>query len=244
LAALAKRGVAAVCVARSGEDADRVADLAVPQDVERALDGVDAVVHTASSPRGEQSTETLYIRNVTDAVKRSGAHVVYVSIVNVDRIRFFPYYRAKHDAETLLAASGVAYTIQRAAQFHPFLDYIFRILARPPIAVLPPWSVFQPVDVDAVAEHLAGLATGAPLGMARDVVGPETRSGADLFALWSRAVQRHKPAIELPLPIAGFRAFANGRLVNEAAERIGPSFESWLGANLGRENPYVVAQRR
>jgi uncharacterized protein YbjT (DUF2867 family) len=237
--ALERRGVEAVgIVRRRGGEGQRVADLSVPEQAVRALEGIDVVVHTASSPTRDVGTETRYMANVVEAARRTGAHVVYVSIINVDRNgRHFPYYGAKYDAEQLLLRSGVPHTIQRAAQFHAFLAYLFGTVAKLPLAILPPRSAFQPIDVDACAERLADHAAGEPLGMARDIAGPETRSGRELFTQWARATHRNRPLIELPLPMGAFRAIANRGAVNDQAEPLGPSFASWL-AQSGGANPY------
>ncbi|MDB5071675.1 MAG: nucleoside-diphosphate sugar epimerase [Candidatus Eremiobacteraeota bacterium] len=242
--ALVHRGAEAVgIVRRGGADGARGADLSVAEQAVRALDGVDAVVHTASSPALDAGTEVLYMSNVVEAARRTGAHVVYVSIINVDRNgRHVPYYRAKFDAEQLLVRSGVPYTIQRAAQFHAYLSHVFGTIAKLPLAILPPGAAFQPIDVHACADRLAVHALGEPLGVARDVAGPETRSGRELFTQWARATHRNKPLVQLPLPVGAFRAVANRGAVNDQAEPLGPTFASWL-AQTGGANPYDAPPR-
>src|SRR5437588_12805637 len=59
-----------------------------------AAAGCDAIVHAATSLRRARSTEVDGTRNVVEAANREGAHVLYVSIVGVDRHRL-PYYKAK-----------------------------------------------------------------------------------------------------------------------------------------------------
>jgi uncharacterized protein YbjT (DUF2867 family) len=228
--ALSRRDVQTIgIVRRDGGQSRRAADLSVGSEVARALEGVDVIVHTASSPNEDVGTESRYLANVVEAARRTAAHVVYISIINVDlNQRLFPYYRAKYEAEQLLAHSGVPYTIQRAAQFHPFLAYFFGTASKSPVAILPPHSAFQPIDVAACAERLAELATRNPLGMARDIAGPEIRSGREFFDQWSDATHRHRPVVELALPMSIFRAFADRHVVNEDAEPIGPTFASWL----------------
>ena len=237
--ALAVRGVTPVgIVRRRAREGQRVADLSVADDTVRALDGVDAVIHTASSPTRDVSSETRYMANVVEAARRTGMHVVYVSIVNVDRNgRFFPYYQAKYDAEQLLVRSGVPYTIQRAAQFHAFLAYVFGTVSKLPLAVLPPRTAFQPIDVRACADRLADHAAGDPRGVARDIAGPQTRSGREFFTEWARATKRRKPLVELPLPVGAFRAIANRGAVNDEAEPLGAPFATWLEQS-GGANPY------
>ena len=56
---------------------------------------------------------------LVDAIRRDGGrpHVVYVSIVGVDRMPR-PYYKRKRQAEALVTGSGLPFTIQRATRFH------------------------------------------------------------------------------------------------------------------------------
>ena len=92
-----------------------------PADLAEAVNGVDTVIHAATSPfRQATATEVEGTRAVLAAAGPAGAHVVYPSIVGVDRLGG-TYYRAKWEAEQLVAASSHS-TIQRATQLHPTLD--------------------------------------------------------------------------------------------------------------------------
>ena len=51
---------------------------------------------------------------------------------------------------------------------------------------------FQPVDVRDVADRLADLVTGAPVGRAPDLGGPQVRSMADLARAWAAATARRR----------------------------------------------------
>jgi len=55
---------------------------------------------------------------LVDAIRRAGGrpHVVYVSIVGVDRVPW-PYYKRKRQAEALVTGSGLPFTIQRPPSF-------------------------------------------------------------------------------------------------------------------------------
>src|SRR5207245_8157080 len=105
-----------------------------------AAAGCDAVLHAATNLRRARSTEVDGTRNVVQAAKRVGAHVVYISIVGVDRHRL-PYYMAKWQAEQVVEASGARWTILRATQFHDLLDRILRMRVVP----LPRSTRFHPV---------------------------------------------------------------------------------------------------
>ena len=75
-----------------------------------AAAGCDAIVHAATSLRRARSTEVDGTRNVVEAANRVGAHVLYVSIVGVDRHRL-PYYKAKWQAEQVVEALAARRTI-------------------------------------------------------------------------------------------------------------------------------------
>jgi nucleoside-diphosphate-sugar epimerase len=67
-------------------------DLATGAGVERAVAGVDAIVHAASSRAFHiYDVDVAGTRRLLDAARAAGAkHVVYISIAGIDRIPF-PY---------------------------------------------------------------------------------------------------------------------------------------------------------
>src|SRR4051812_20851639 len=94
---------------RSSEAVEWVrADLATGAGVDAAVAGADVLIHAASSPRRDTAvTDVEGTRRLLAAARAAGvAHVVYVSIVGVDRIPL-AYYRAKRDAELAVEAAGV-----------------------------------------------------------------------------------------------------------------------------------------
>src|SRR5215212_11133056 len=63
-------------------------DLLTGEDLEEAVDGADVVVHCASSPR---KTDVEGTERLLRAAARAGvSHLVFVSIVGVDRNPYFP----------------------------------------------------------------------------------------------------------------------------------------------------------
>ncbi|MBV8162065.1 MAG: NAD(P)H-binding protein, partial [Acidimicrobiia bacterium] len=103
--------------ARQGVDNVR-GDVRTGEGVEAAAAGCDTVVHAATNAGWRaRETEVEGTRHVAEAARRAGAHLLYVSIVGVDRHRL-PYYRAKWAAEQVVEASGAGWTILRATQFH------------------------------------------------------------------------------------------------------------------------------
>jgi uncharacterized protein YbjT (DUF2867 family) len=204
------------------------ADLLASTGVAQALAGSRAIVHCATS--GSAAKEVKATAAVIDAAERAGCpHLVYISIVGVDRIPF-PYYKGKLAAEGLVERSRVPSTILRATQFHDLLRVLFSGVARLPLMTVPGFR-FQPVDVHEVAATLAGLATGEPAGRAPDVGGPEVAHAADFARTYLAATGRQRRIVPVALPGRTFRAFrAGGNLVSDGhTGRI--TFEQYLAAH-------------
>ncbi|MFD4573248.1 SDR family oxidoreductase [Streptomyces sp. NPDC058417] len=198
--------------------------------LDTALAGVDAVVHCASSPRGGDEEAAGHL---IDAARRAGvAHLVYISIVGVDRVPF-GYYRAKHAVEGLVAGSGLGWTVLRATQFHDLLVQLFDGLAKLPVLLLPAGVSDQPVEVAEVADRLAELAGGPPAGRVEDLGGPEVRTFASLARAYLTATGKRRAVLNVPLVGKAYRAFrAGGHLAPERAVGKG-TFEEYLARRRG-----------
>ncbi|WP_042383934.1 SDR family oxidoreductase [Streptacidiphilus melanogenes] len=175
-----------------------------------AVRGARAVIHCASGfRRGE---EEAMARTVVAAARGAAAppHLVYVSIVGVDRIPF-GYYKAKLAAEQVFAASGLPFTVQRATQFHDLLRALFAFSAKAPAAPVPALR-FQPIDVRDVAVRLAELALAEPVdGRAPDIGGPEVRDARELARVYLAATGRgRRPVLPVGVPGRVFGAFRAG----------------------------------
>ena len=176
-------------------------DLATGFDLRTALAGADVVVHAASDPRGDPwQVDVAGTRRLVEAVDRERLrHLVYVSIVGVDRIPF-GYYRAKFAAEQVLLASGLPVTLVRVTQFHDFVDELLSTARRGPVLPVPMGWRAQPVDVAEVAGHLVDLTTAAPAGGVVEFGGPEALTVAELARAWAgvRAPGVHVVATPVP----------------------------------------------
>jgi uncharacterized protein YbjT (DUF2867 family) len=172
-------------------------------DLAGAVDGVDTVIHAATSPfRQAMETELEGIRAVLAAAGPAGAHVVYPSIVGVDRLGG-TYYRAKWQAEQLVTAASRS-TIQRATQLHPTLDRMLSHRVFPVTARL----AFQPLDAGDLAERLISLVEAGPACRAEDLGGPEVLALRDIVADRRAATSRHTVLIPVPAlgPLRGLDA--------------------------------------
>ncbi|GAB3034226.1 NAD(P)H-binding protein [Parafrigoribacterium mesophilum] len=181
-----------------------VGNLATGVGVDAALQGVSTVIHCATGKNDPKQAE-----NLIAAARRAGvSHLVYISIVGVDRHPFH-YYRAKYAVEGLVEHSGLPFTILRATQFH---NLVVSVLSaqRPSPFILVPDVPIQPVEVDEVAERLVALAGAEPSGRALDLGGPQIRRLRDLAALWRTAAGRRGVLVPLVLPGKTFQAFTAG----------------------------------
>jgi uncharacterized protein YbjT (DUF2867 family) len=227
---LQERGHVARVLSRRDGPGRVVGDLETGAGIAEAVRGVDAVVHAASRP----GHDVAQARVLLDAMRRAEVpHLVFVSIVGVDRVPL-RYYRDKVEIEGLVAASDVPWTVLRASQFHDLLLTLLQTLGRSPVLPVLAGGSFQPIDVRDVADRLAELSTGAPVGRAPDLAGPQVRSMAGLARAWLTATGRRRAVLPVWLPGAPARAVRDGALVapDHADGRI--TFEEFLsGRRVG-----------
>jgi uncharacterized protein YbjT (DUF2867 family) len=202
------------------------ADLMTGAGVAEALDGVDVVVHVASSNgKGDVAmSQTLF-----DACRAAGvAHIVLISIVGTDAIPL-GFYKHRTEVERRLEASGVPYTIQRATQFHSFVDMLFSAQRFMPVLFAPAMSV-QPIDVVEVAQKLAELADGPASGRAADIGGPQQLTSVELGRAWARAKGSRRRVVRVRIPGKTFAAFAAGLNLVDGPSYGHRTFASYLAA--------------
>jgi uncharacterized protein YbjT (DUF2867 family) len=157
-------------------------DLLTGEGLELAVRGIDTIIHCASSPfRKAREVDVGGTGRLIEAANRAGAgHLVYISIVGIDRATSYPYYRVKLDAEWVVEGSPVPYTILRATQFYDLVLMALRLLGRLPVMPIPGGFLGQPIDAGEVAGRLVDITLSGPAGRVQDVGGPEvgTMAGA------------------------------------------------------------------
>jgi uncharacterized protein YbjT (DUF2867 family) len=183
-------------------------DLTTGAGLDRALDGVSTIVHCATDAK-LRSSDTDTTRRLVEAARRAGSpHLVYISIVGVDRVPL-AYYRAKLAAERVVQRSGLPWTLLRATQFHELLYDSLRRFRRWPLILVPARTRFQPVAADEVAARLVEL-VAAPAGRVPDLGGPEVRTATDLARVFRRVRREPAPVVPVWLPGAVGRAYRQG----------------------------------
>jgi uncharacterized protein YbjT (DUF2867 family) len=195
-------------------------DLATGRDLATAVGGAELVVHAASDPRGDPwQVDVAGTRRLVEAVDRARLrHLVYVSIVGVDRIPY-GYYRAKFAAEQVLLASGLPVTLLRVTQFHAFVDLLLDSARRGPVLPVPMGWRVQPVDVDDVAGHVTEVLGRPPSRGVVEYGGPEDLSAADLARAWAAARAPGTRVVATPVPGRLSAAFREGAALPSGGAR-------------------------
>jgi uncharacterized protein YbjT (DUF2867 family) len=199
-----------------------VGDLNTGDGVERALDGVETIVHLAGTSSGDGDKARTLVR----AAARTGSpHIVFVSVVGADRVpvvsrvdrAMFGYFASKRDAERAVAESGLPWTTLRATQFHELALLVARGLAKLPVIPVPSGMRFQPVAAAEVADRMVELALGRPAGLVPDLAGPRVYPMDEMIRAYLRAARRRR--LLVPMPVGGRAARAIKAGANIAPDR-------------------------
>ncbi len=169
--------------------------------LKESLAGAQAVVDLANSPSFEDKAVLEFFetseRNLLPAEASAGVrHHVALSIVAIDRTDN-GYFRAKVAQEKLIVASGVPYTIIRAAQFMEFLRGIANSSTDERKVRLPP-VLFQPIAADDVAAIVAEVALAAPRNGIVEIAGPERAPFNEIIARYLKAVGDPRQVVSDP----------------------------------------------
>ena len=190
-------------------------DLATGEGIDAAVEGMEIIVHCASSFKGDEDKA----RHLIQAATRSGPqHLVTVSVVGTDRVpitsridrAMFGYLGSKLAVERIVADSGLPWTTMRATQFHDLILIVVQQLAKLPVIPVPSGFRFQPVDAAEVADRLLELALGAPAGIVPDMGGPRVYEMAELVRSYLQARGMRRPILPIRLPGEAARAFRAG----------------------------------
>jgi uncharacterized protein YbjT (DUF2867 family) len=192
-------------------------DLASGAGLVKAVAGMDAIIHAASATRDVlrgRAVDVLGTRRLLAMARDAGVrHVVYVSIVGIDKVAY-PYYRAKLAAEAIVRENLVPWSILRATQFHDFMEFLLGGFSRVPgVTAIPVVWQFQPVDAREVAQRLAEVVLGEPAGMCPDFGGPEIQDFKSIANQWIAARKLNRRVTNLPIPLKLSRQIAQGGLL-------------------------------
>ncbi len=222
---------------RDGHDVMRISrslgvDLSTGDGLDDALAGVEAVVDVTNSPAADLARTVAYFgtatRNLLAAEKRAGVrHHVLLSIAGTDRVEGNAHYAGKREQERLVAAGPVPWTIVPATQFHDFAAMAASWTEQNGVATIAPLLV-QPIAPADVADVLAEIAAGEPLGRYVDVAGPEPQDLVDMARRTTEARGRAVKLVPTWSTMFGLAMAGNVLLPGEGARIAPTTFDEWL----------------
>jgi uncharacterized protein YbjT (DUF2867 family) len=217
-------------------------DLATGEGVAEALSGSQTVIHAATlSPaarRGYFVPKDLWsspvevdrdgtARLLEEAAAARVGHIIYVSIVGIDKPRV-PYLRRKLEGENLISSGLIPWSIARAAQFHWLLDRMLGRMARLPALVLPDNLPIEPVDTTDFADYLVESVGNGPGGRLPDFGGPEVLTLSGAFDQWQQIRGRRLRTLTFPLPSVVRNAAAAMSVSGPDSRRGKITWADWL----------------
>ena len=187
----------------------------------RLTRGMDAVInlvgvlHDAGGERGFEQAHVVLTRKIIAACGANGVRrYVHMSALGADPSGPSKYQRTKGEAEALVRASGLDWTIFRPSvvfgRGDRFLNMFASLLKLMPVMVLgSPNARFQPVWVeDVAAAFVRSLEDRAALGQAYDLCGPKAYRLRELVALAGDITGHRRPIVGLGDTFSYLQAFA------------------------------------
>lgn len=187
------------------------ADLETGAGLETAVAGAQTVIHAATNPLWHTRQVDLDgTRRLEEVARKAGvSHLIYISIVGVDRIPY-AYYQTKFAAEELIANGEIPWTILRATQFHELLDLALRALFKLPVGLWFTDIPWQPIATDVVADALIQSVAMGPAGRLPGIGGPEVLSGSEILHTWLEVRRKRRVVLPLHLPGKAAEGFRTG----------------------------------
>jgi uncharacterized protein YbjT (DUF2867 family) len=195
----------------------------------------DSVVHCASDGLKPDHAREIGHAVISAALEAKISQFVFPSIVGIDAMQDVAYYNVKRELENRLAESGLNHCVQRATQFHQFIDELLTLFSKPPLMILPSGITLQPVDASEVANALVDVVRTGASGRQPDLVGPEILKLKEMARAWRTAKSRRKPMLSLPISFGALGAWRRGDAVDRQASRKGERrWAEWLAQNVER----------
>ncbi|HYE79699.1 MAG TPA: complex I NDUFA9 subunit family protein [bacterium] len=217
-----------VDLARAGGVQPYQGDVADPATLAHAFQGAQAVIHLVGIirefPRRGITFQKLHIDatcNVLQAAHAAGIRrYLHMSALGTRPNAISGYHRTKWEAEELVRASELAWTIFRPSIIlGPDSEFLATIK---PLAMAPMFPVLgggqtrvQPVDVRSVAEaFVKSLNTPAAIGQTYTVAGPRVLTYREFYAAIARHFGRPFRPVNIPLalvrPVAAMLQYQRG----------------------------------
>ncbi|MCC5477005.1 SDR family oxidoreductase [Streptomyces sp. NPDC059680] len=199
-----------------------------------ALKGADVVVDVSNSPSFDTEPAldffTRSARNLFAAEKEAGVrHHVTLSIVGVDQVPDYGYYRAKVAQEEAVRNSGVPYSIVRATQFFEFIAPVMDMCTEGTEVHLPSLRLRPMASAD-VAAAVAEAAQGEPSNGVRNIAGPEIQR-LDRFGEITLAAKPDGRTVVTDETAGPFAGMPDVLVGDATAHLAATRYEDWLARN-------------
>ncbi|MEU3415215.1 SDR family oxidoreductase [Streptomyces sp. NPDC006658] len=207
-------------------------DTVTGQGLAQVLDGADVVVDVSNSPSFDTEPAldffTRSARHLSEAEKEAGVrHHVTLSIVGVDRVPDYGYYRAKVAQEEAVRDGGVPFSIVRATQFFEFVAPVMDMSTENGRVRLPSTRLRPMASAD-VASAVTETALGEPSYGVRDIAGPEVHR-LDRLGEITLAVRPDGRSVVTDETAGLFAGMPDGALIgDDTAHRAATRYEDWL----------------
>jgi len=221
VAHLRKQGAPVRCLVRTPGKAGALAelgaevvpgDILAPDTLEKAAAGVQRVVHLVGiiQERGTATFDAIHVegtRNLLEACRGKGIRCfLYQSALGTRPDARSRYHQTKWQAEELVRASGLPYTISRPSLIYgrgdDFTTRLVRALRMAPVALVPgPGTAkLQPLFIEDLVRCLHRMLVDPGfLGETVEMGGPEQLTLDRVIQAIARAVKRPRPLCHLPV---------------------------------------------
>ncbi len=189
--------------------------------VERAVDGMDTIVHGAAIINGSrdeyQKVNIEGTRSIVEAAKKARVkHFIFISSILAAYEKTTDYGKSKLEGEKIVRESGLPHTILRLSLVYKKNDdktigRLIRLVKKLPIIPIARGS-FQPAYIEDVAMAIAASADKAPKNLTYNLVGPPITLKEAVLAIKRRLKVRRillpipKPMMKLGLMMTGMVA--------------------------------------
>jgi uncharacterized protein YbjT (DUF2867 family) len=200
-----------------------------------ALKGADVVVDVSNSPSFETEAALDFFsrsaQHLFEAEREAGVrHHVTLSIVGVDQVPDYGYYRAKVAQEEAVRSSGVPYSIVRATQFFEFIAPAMGMTTQG-VEVHLPSTQLRPMASADVAAAVADQAQGEPSYGVRNIAGPEVHR-LDRLGEITLAVKPDGRSVVTDENAGPFAGMPDGVLIGDDTVHVASTrYEDWLRRN-------------
>ncbi|MFF8726605.1 SDR family oxidoreductase [Streptomyces sp. NPDC015171] len=201
------------------------------QGLAQALKGADVVVDVTNSPSFDAEPAldffTRSARHLIEAEREAGVrHHVTLSIVGVDQVPDYGYYRAKVAQEDAVRDGGVPYSIVRATQFYEFIAPVMDMTTEGEEVRLPTTRLRPMASAD-VAAAVADAARAEPSHGIRNIAGPEVH-GLDRLGEITLAVKPDGRKVVTDDAAGLFAGMPDVLVGDDTAHLATTRYEDWL----------------